>query len=72
MASSYGPPPAATGPEHTPEAGWSDKVSELAGRLEGIMAGLRALDLDGVPPASVYHVSGADRRADRETADAAL
>ncbi|MFD4029892.1 hypothetical protein ACFWVP_05000 [Streptomyces sp. NPDC058637] len=58
MASSYGPPAAPQEP--APEAGWTDRVSELAGWLDGILAGLQGLDLEGVAPSSAYSAAGAE------------
>ncbi|WP_411084670.1 hypothetical protein [Streptomyces sp. cmx-18-6] len=72
MASSYGPRPLAKPRVPGPEADWPDRVSELAGQLDGILAGLGRLDLDGVSPASAYRPSDAASRTDRETPDAAL
>ncbi|MET8922488.1 hypothetical protein ACFWZA_18900 [[Kitasatospora] papulosa] len=58
MASSYGPPAAPQEP--VPEAGWSDRVSETAAWLDGILAGLHGLDLEGVAPSSVYSAAGTE------------
>ncbi|MFD9810592.1 hypothetical protein ACFWZZ_28675 [[Kitasatospora] papulosa] len=43
-----------------PEAGWSDRVSETAAWLDGILAGLHGLDLEGVAPSSVYSAAGTE------------
>ncbi|MER7701146.1 MULTISPECIES: hypothetical protein [unclassified Streptomyces] len=72
MASSYGPRPPTDPPIPVPEADWPGRVSELAGHLDGILAGLRGLDLDGVAPASAFRPSGAACRTGRERPDAAL
>jgi hypothetical protein len=58
--------------EPSPEAGWHDRVSDLAGRLDGILAGLHGLDLEGVAPSSVYSAAGTDFRAGAGTSHAAL
>ncbi|WP_405392637.1 hypothetical protein OG596_35525 [Streptomyces sp. NBC_01102] len=72
MASSYGPRPPAAPQEPAPEAGWTDRVSELAGWLDGILAGLHGLDLEGVAPSSAYSAAGTDFRTEAGTSHAAL
>ncbi|AGJ52753.1 hypothetical protein F750_0242 [Streptomyces sp. PAMC 26508] len=56
MASPYGPPAAPQEPAS--EVGWSDRVLELAAWLDGILAGLHGLDLEGVAPSSAYSAAG--------------